>query len=104
MVAYGLFKHRPRRVQVNCRAPHRVRLVYIFSSCCQQPRGPRKRSRGMFTGLVGLRVFAASELNESLFTNAPSQAGRPSYIAERRRSAECSRSCPGSRRLMRIFF
>ena len=57
----------------------------------------------MFTGLVGLRVFAASELNESLFTNAPSQAGRPSYIAVRRRSAECSRTCPGSRRLMRIF-
>jgi len=24
IVAYGLFKHRPRRVQVNCRAPHLV--------------------------------------------------------------------------------
>ncbi|KYN34747.1 hypothetical protein ALC56_11236 [Trachymyrmex septentrionalis] len=31
-------------------------------------------------GEGGLRVFAASELNQGLFTNAPRLAGRPVYI------------------------
>ncbi|KYN06885.1 hypothetical protein ALC62_02120 [Cyphomyrmex costatus] len=31
-------------------------------------------------GEGGLRVFAASELNQGLFTNAPRLAGRPLYI------------------------
>lgn len=34
----------------------------------------------MVEGEGGLRVFAASELNQGLFTNAPRLAGRPLYI------------------------
>lgn len=38
-------------------------------------------------------MFAASELNEGLFTNAPRLAGRPPYIeVAQRRSAEASRA------------
>lgn len=48
-------------------------------------------------------MFAASELNEGLFTNAPRLAGRPPYIeAAQRRSAEASRACDAAT-LMRTY-